>query len=176
MRWRTVHVGGARVELLEVGAGEPVLFLPGWGLTARSYLAALLPLARNGLRVMAPSLPGFGSSTPLGLQAPLAAYARRVVALLDVLDPEHPVFATGHSFGGGVALYQGGKVIGGLGVSGDSSCADHAIAYRMRKAAKLDTIPGGVGPGGTDNIAYAALGVPPTGFEQPHCFPNDITP
>jgi uncharacterized protein GlcG (DUF336 family) len=31
----------------------------------------------------------------------------------------------GVTFGGGVALYQGGKVIGGLGVSGDSSCADH---------------------------------------------------
>ena len=41
------------------------------------------------------------------------------------------------TFGGGVALYQGGQVIGGLGVSGDSSCADHAIAYRMRKLAKL---------------------------------------
>jgi uncharacterized protein GlcG (DUF336 family) len=31
------------------------------------------------------------------------------------------------TFGGGVALYQGGQVIGGLGVSGDTSCADHAI-------------------------------------------------
>src|SRR5579863_10224002 len=33
------------------------------------------------------------------------------------------------TFGGGVALYSNGKVIGGLGVSGDTSCADHAIAY-----------------------------------------------
>jgi uncharacterized protein GlcG (DUF336 family) len=80
------------------------------------------------------------------------------------------------TFGGGVALYQGGQVIGGLGVSGDSSCADHAIAYRMRHMAGLDAIPGGVGPGGTDNISYAPLGTPPTGFEQPHCFPSDITP
>jgi pimeloyl-ACP methyl ester carboxylesterase len=104
VRWRTVEVSGARIELLEVGAGEPVLFLPGWGLTARSYLAALLPIASAGLRVIAPSMPGFGASTPLGLRAPLGAYARRIVALLDVLDPEHPVFATGHSFGGGVTL------------------------------------------------------------------------
>ena len=80
------------------------------------------------------------------------------------------------TFGGGVALYSGGKVIGGLGVSGDSSCADHAIAYRMRKAAGLDGIPGGVGPSGTDNIAYAPIGTAPTGFQQPHCFPTDITP
>ena len=82
------------------------------------------------------------------------------------------------TFGGGVALYQDGKVIGGLGVSGDSSCADHAIAYRMRHMAGLDTIPpGGVGLNGTDNIIYTAVGSTPTGFEQPHCFPSkDITP
>lgn len=76
------------------------------------------------------------------------------------------------TFGGGVALYQDGKVIGGLGVSGDSSCADHAIAYRMRQRAGLDSVPGGV----SDNIIYAALGTTPTGFEHPHCFPQDITP
>jgi uncharacterized protein GlcG (DUF336 family) len=82
------------------------------------------------------------------------------------------------TFGGGVALYQSGQVIGGLGVSGDSSCADHAIAYRMRKLAKLDGIPGGViGPKpGTDNIDYAPIGTAPTGFQHPHCFPSDITP
>ena len=80
------------------------------------------------------------------------------------------------TFGGGVALYQGGQVIGGLGVSGDSSCADHAIAYRIRHNAGFDTIPGGVGPGGTDNIDYAPAGKAPAGFQQPHCFPTDITP
>jgi uncharacterized protein GlcG (DUF336 family) len=80
------------------------------------------------------------------------------------------------TFGGGLALYQGGQVIGGLGVSGDSSCADHAIAYRMRRMAGLDGIPGGVGLNHTDNIVYAATGTTPTGFEQPHCFPQDITP
>lgn len=80
------------------------------------------------------------------------------------------------TFGGGVALYQGGKVIGGLGVSGDSSCADHAIAYRMRRNAGFDGIPGGLGPGKTDNIDYAKKGTAPTGFQQPHCFDSDITP
>src|ERR1700674_4614830 len=49
-------------------------------------------------------------------------------------NPFNPDFLAPHSgkdqfaggiitFGGGVALYQGGQVIGGLGVSGDSSCA-----------------------------------------------------
>jgi uncharacterized protein GlcG (DUF336 family) len=80
------------------------------------------------------------------------------------------------TFGGGVALYSGGQVIGGLGVSGDSSCADHAIAYRMRSRASFGGVPAGVAPGNTDNIIYAPTGASPTGFEQPHCFPQDITP
>jgi len=39
------------------------------------------------------------------------------------------------TFGGGVPLYSGGRVIGGLGLSGDSACADHVIAFRMRRLA-----------------------------------------
>jgi uncharacterized protein GlcG (DUF336 family) len=80
------------------------------------------------------------------------------------------------TFGGGVALYSNGQVIGGLGVSGDSSCADHAIAFRMRQLAALNGVPKGVAPDDTDNIIYAPLGTPPTGFQQPHCFPSDLSP
>ncbi len=78
------------------------------------------------------------------------------------------------TFGGGVALYSDGQVIGGLGVSGDTSCADHVIAYRMRRAAGFDGVPGGVG---ADNIQYPATpGEPVSGFEQPHCLATDIPP
>lgn len=81
------------------------------------------------------------------------------------------------TFGGGVALYSNGQVIGGLGVSGDTSCADHAIAYRMRKLAGLDGIPAGAGLNGTDNIVYLQSGQPSdTGFAHPHCSSSDITP
>lgn len=44
-------------------------------------------------------------------------------------------------FGGGLALYNESDVIGGLGVSGDSSCADHNVAWRVRKALGLDKTP-----------------------------------
>lgn len=80
------------------------------------------------------------------------------------------------TFGGGVALYEGGQVIGGLGVSGDSACADHAVAYRMRHLAGLDGTPN------SDNIQYATFGVVPSGFQHPHCSgtsasnTNDVTP
>ena len=81
------------------------------------------------------------------------------------------------TFGGGVALYQGGSVIGGLGVSGDTSCADHAIAYKMRRYVGLNAIPKGVGPGNTDNILYSSTpAVNPATFTHPHCIASDITP
>lgn len=58
-------------------------------------------------------------------------------------------------FGGGLALYNSkGEIIGGLGVSGDSSCADHNIAWRTRKSLSLDFVPNGVSPTKDDQIIY----------------------
>ena len=68
-------------------------------------------------------------------------------------------------FGGGVALYYNGDVIGAIGVSGDTSCADHNIAWKVREylSSGNDYTPagsgvGGVGPGGTDDIIFDAKG------------------
>jgi uncharacterized protein GlcG (DUF336 family) len=44
-------------------------------------------------------------------------------------------------FGGGLALYNESGVIGGIGVSGDTSCADHNVAWRVRTALGLDKTP-----------------------------------
>jgi len=42
-------------------------------------------------------------------------------------------------FGGGLALYvKGHQVVGGVGVSGDTSCADHNIGWRVRNLLGLD--------------------------------------
>lgn len=103
--WRTVAVQGARVRLLEAGAGEPLLFLHGWGLGPASYVNGLVGLCPAGVRVLAPALPGFsGSDGPPLRRVGLDAYADRIAALLDTLDLGKPVFVVGHSFGGGVAI------------------------------------------------------------------------
>jgi uncharacterized protein GlcG (DUF336 family) len=54
-------------------------------------------------------------------------------------------------FGGGVPLYKNGKIIGGLGISGDTACTDHEIAKRVRTAATLEP-PGGAA---VDDITYS---------------------
>lgn len=77
-------------------------------------------------------------------------------------------------FGGGLALYNAQHVlVGGIGVSGDTSCADHNIAWRTRHSLNLDFVTGGVGPAGlADNINYVGLVPDPSlqaDFSHPIC-------
>ncbi|HEX5284236.1 MAG TPA: heme-binding protein [Bryocella sp.] len=84
-------------------------------------------------------------------------------------------------FGGGLALYGPGKrLIGAVGVSGDTSCADHDIAWRTRNNLKLDHLAGVGGvsgdPARPDNIIYditsnpnGGTGVSAGGFGHPTC-------
>ncbi len=79
-------------------------------------------------------------------------------------------------FGGGLPLYAAGqKMVGGVGVSGDTSCADHMIAWRVRNALKLDHMAGVGGVSGDamrpDNIVYdiGANGQSAGGFGHPKC-------
>jgi len=90
-------------------------------------------------------------------------------------------------FGGGLALYGPGHVLlGGLGVSGDTSCADHFIAWRVRHTLNLDhmaatsTLPAVGGVSGDaarpDNIIFditpnpaGGTGNSAGGFGHPKC-------
>lgn len=67
-------------------------------------------------------------------------------------------------FGGGVPLYANGKIIGGLGVSGDTSCADHEVAKRIRNMANMNP-PGG---SAVDDIVYSPPDDPSV-FAHPVC-------
>jgi uncharacterized protein GlcG (DUF336 family) len=84
-------------------------------------------------------------------------------------------------FGGGLALYgQGAKILGAVGVSGDTSCADHMIGWRVRNYLHLDhmaTIAGVSGDAARpDNIIYdiadnvnGGTGISAGGFGHPKC-------
>jgi uncharacterized protein GlcG (DUF336 family) len=84
-------------------------------------------------------------------------------------------------FGGGLALYdEEGTLLGAIGVSGDTSCADHNIAWRVRDALSLDFVPAGVGDANgvaSDNIIHdiGADGASASGFGHPVCAgPGDV--
>jgi len=77
-------------------------------------------------------------------------------------------------FGGGLALYNAAKVlVGAIGVSGDTSCADHNIAWRTRHILNMDYVTAGVGPAARpDNINYTGLVPVPSlqaDFSHPIC-------
>ncbi len=84
-------------------------------------------------------------------------------------------------FGGGLALYNSDKkLVGGLGASGDTSCADHNIAWRVRHSLNLDFLAGVGGVSGDaarpDNIIFditpnpsGGTGVSAGGFGHPTC-------
>ena len=82
-------------------------------------------------------------------------------------------------FGGGLALYtSNGTLVGAVGVSGDSSCADHNIAWRVRNTLNLDYVPGGVSGDASrpDNIVFditpnpaGGTGISTADFGHPTC-------
>src|SRR6202165_5640412 len=84
-------------------------------------------------------------------------------------------------FGGGLGLYASGKkIVGGVRVSGDTSCADHNIAWRVRNNLGLDHLfgVGGVSgyPARPDNIIFdikpnpfGGTGISAGGFGHPTC-------
>jgi hypothetical protein len=74
-------------------------------------------------------------------------------------------------FGGGLALYDNkGRIVGGLGVSGDTACADHVVAWKTRHALKLDSVPLGPAPGPSDNmILDISNGVSASGYGHASC-------
>lgn len=79
-------------------------------------------------------------------------------------------------FGGGLALYNSkGEFVGGLGVSGDTSCADHNIAWRVRKALDLDHVPAGLTDKKSDQIIYDIKdGKSAGGFGHPGCGGKEV--
>lgn len=84
-------------------------------------------------------------------------------------------------FGGGLGLYNASrKIIGAVGVSGDTSCRDHRIAWRVRNTLGLDNVLTVAGVSGDsqrpDNMVFditdnpnGGTGKSAGGFGHPHC-------
>jgi uncharacterized protein GlcG (DUF336 family) len=79
-------------------------------------------------------------------------------------------------FGGGLALYRAGRKIGAIGVSGDTSCTDHVVAWKVRASTHFNIVPDAAG---FDAMAQditpnpsGGTGISASGFGHPTCLNN----
>lgn len=80
-----------------------------------------------------------------------------------------------NTFGGGLALFDANdQLVGGLGVSGDTSCADHNIAMRVRNILASANVVQGPTPGFEQGIDYAG-GYPDCGFGEQAIYDSIIS-
>lgn len=104
LHWHRTTLDGQVAVYGDAGEGSPLVFVHGWGLHSRTYARALPHLASRGVRVLAPALPGFGSSDPLPGDYTWRALAAWMDELLEHAGIDEPADFVGHSFGGGVSV------------------------------------------------------------------------
>jgi pimeloyl-ACP methyl ester carboxylesterase len=104
-RSRFASVEGVRVHYQEAGERDapPVVLVHGFCASTFVWSDVLLPIARAGLRVIAPDLMGYGfSEKPRAGEYTIEAQARLVIGLMDTLGIERATII-GSSYGGAVA-------------------------------------------------------------------------
>ena len=163
---------GSRVISAQKANTANAFSLPGLALSTANLYTAVQP---GG------SLFGLQESNPVNVDAAYKGPSHKYGQANDPLVGQK--IGGVNVFGGGLALYNSAKVlVGAIGVSGDSSCADHNIAWRTRNGLGLDFVPGGVAAlfsddtDHPDNIVYDITsqagqmpGVSTKGWGHPAC-------
>ncbi|MEI6333558.1 MAG: heme-binding protein [Methylococcaceae bacterium] len=159
---------GSRIISAQKANTANAFSLPGLALSTANLYTAVQP---GG------SLFGLQLSNPVDTSAAYAGPAANYGAINDPLVG-HKIGGV-NVFGGGLALYDTQRtLVGAIGVSGDTSCADHNIAWRTRHALALDYVPGGVSGDASrpDNIVFDVhtvpglqIGVSAKGWGHPKC-------
>ena len=154
---------GSRVISAQKANTANAFSLPGLALSTANLWAAVQP---GG------SLFGLQESNPVDTAAAYKGPSAKFGTPTDPLVGQK--IGGVNVFGGGLAMYNSaGVLVGAIGVSGDTSCADHNIAWRARHGLNMDFVPAGVGPAGrADNINYQGLVPVPSlraDFSHPIC-------
>jgi pimeloyl-ACP methyl ester carboxylesterase len=96
LRW--VHVQDRWMNIIDMGSGEPVIFIHGLSGCWQNWLEQL-PLFARDHRVIAVDLPGFGQSEMPAEEISISGYADAIDELMDKLDIE-TARIVGNSMGG----------------------------------------------------------------------------
>jgi uncharacterized protein GlcG (DUF336 family) len=166
MEWAAIVNRQGEICTTSVATDEPASAWPGSqaiakakAYTANAYSTDASPLSTARLYTL--TQPGHSL---WGVAEPNPFRADCLVPPRDMNATNGKVCGGSIAFGGGVPLYKGKTRVGGLGVSGDTACADHEIAKRIRHLAQLDPEKGEY----ADDIVYpSADGASP--FAHPLC-------
>ena len=135
---------GSRVISAQKANTANAFSLPGLALSTSNLYSAVQP---GG------SLFGLQFSNPVDPSAAYRGSARRFGTRFDPMVGSR--IGGVNVFGGGLPCYNSdGKLVGALGVSGDTSCTDHIIAWKLRHLLNLDNVPAGVSATADDNAVY----------------------
>jgi hypothetical protein len=147
---------GSRVISAQKANTANAFSLPGLALSTANLYSAVQP---GG------SLFGLQHSNPVNVEVAYRGDPKRAGAKNDPMVGGR--IGGVNVFGGGLPLYNS------KGALGDSSCADHIIAWKLRHALCLDYLPGGVSPSKDDNIVHDIVkGVSAGGWGHPSCSPE----
>jgi uncharacterized protein GlcG (DUF336 family) len=154
MEWASIVNRRGEVCATAVATDDPASAWPGSqaiakakAYTANAYSSDTLPLSTARLYTL--TQPGHSL---WGVAEPNPFNPNCVVPPDDSGKTDGKVCGGSVAFGGGVPLYKGKTKVGGLGLSGDTACADHEIAKRMRHLANLDPEKGEF----ADDIVFAS--------------------
>lgn len=154
---------GSRVISAQKANTANAFSLPGLSLSTANLFSAVQPSG---------SLYGLQHSNPVDTNVAYGGSSNKIGTEKDPMTGKK--IGGVNVFGGGLALYnKAGLLIGAIGVSGDSSCADHNIAWKVRNKLKLDFVPAGISPSKDDNIVNDIKGNTSSGgWGHPSCSPE----
>lgn len=139
---QTLLLHGNSLRYRDIGQGEVVLLLHGWGGSLDSFSQVERYLSSN-FRVLSLDLPGFGGSAPPPVPWSLDDYCASVEAFLGYLGLSRSVLL-GHSFGGRIAIVLGAKglasklvLVDSAGVRPNRPPSYYAKVYSYKLAKRL---------------------------------------
>ncbi len=106
LKEQNLELGGIQVHYKEAapaGGSEVLLILHGWGASSESWAALQQVLSKQGFRVIAIDLPGFGRSNPPAVAWGVQEYGDFIEQFVSAIGLEK-FFLLGHSFGGQIAI------------------------------------------------------------------------
>lgn len=99
---KRVELPGAEVNYVDIGEGEPILFVHGLAGCWRNWLENI-PFFAKTHRVLAPDLPGFGDSPTPSWEISMPAYGQMLHDFCEKLGIERVAALVGNSMGGFVS-------------------------------------------------------------------------